>query len=88
MVDKYLDHSWKIATYFTILHRPLKMTTKEFNAFKKNATQFKVKDNHLICRNSKNVLIRYDIDNLKECQTILQQLQNESGHKRRESIYR
>lgn len=88
LADKYSDHSWKIATYLTTLRQPLEMTTKEFNAFKKNAIKFKVKDNHLFRRNSKNVPMCRVVDDLEERQTILQQLHDESDHKRREGTYR
>ena len=87
LADKYSENSRKIATYLTTIRRPLEITTKEFNAFKKKAIQFKFQDNHLFCRNSKNVPMRLVVDNPVERQTILQQLHDKSGHKRREGTY-
>ena len=55
LINHYFDDSQIIATYLTILRRPPEMDTKEFNAFKKKAVKFKVQDNHLFCRNNKNV---------------------------------
>ena len=52
LTDSYSDYSRKIATYLTTLHRPLEMSTKEFNTFKKKAVKFKVQDNQLFRRNS------------------------------------
>ena len=88
LVDNYSDDSWKIATYLTTLRRPAEMNAKEFIAFKKKAIKFKVQDNHLFRRNSKNVPMRRVVDDPVERQTILQQLHNESGHKGREGTYR
>lgn len=64
------------------------MSRKEFNTFKKQALKFKVQDNHLFRRNSKNVPMRCEVDHPIERQTILQQLPHESGHKGREGTYR
>ena len=58
LADKYSDNSRKIVTYLTKIRRAPEMTTKEFNAFKKKAIQFKVQDNHLFRQNSKNVPMR------------------------------
>ena len=88
MADKYSDDSRKIATYLTTLRRPPELDTKEFNAFKKKAVKFKVQDNHLFRRNSKNVPMRRVVDDPVERQNILQQLHDESGHKGREGTYR
>ena len=88
LVNHYSDDSQKIATYLTTLRRPPEMDTKEFNAFKKKAIKFKVQDNHLFRRNSKNVPMRQVVDNPVERQTILQQLHDKSGHKGREGTYR
>ena len=68
--------------------RQSEMTTKEFSVFKKKSIKFKVQDNHLFRRNSKNVPMRRVVDDLVERQTILQQLHDESGHKGREGTYR
>lgn len=87
LVDGYSDHFQKIAAYLTTLRRPLEMDAKEFNAFKKKAVEFKVQDNYLFCRNSKNVPMRCVVDNPIERQTILQQLYDESGHKSQEGTY-
>ncbi len=70
------------------MRRPLDITTKEFNAFKKKAVQFKVQDKQFFCRNSKNVPMRRVVDNHIGWQTILQQLHDESGYKGREGTYR
>ncbi len=64
------------------------MNAKEFNAFKKKAVKFKVQDNHLFRRNSKNVSMRRVVDHPTEQPIILQQLHDESGHKKREETYR
>ncbi len=88
LADKYSYNSWKIATYLTKTHRPTEMTTKEFNAFKKKAINFKVEDNHLFRRNCKNLLMRRVVDDLVDRQTIFQQLNDKSGHKGREGNYR
>ena len=88
LADSYSDHSRKIATYLTTLRRPPEMDVKEFNAFKKKALKYKIQDNHLFRRNSKNVPLRCVVDNRVERQTILQQLHDETGHKGRESTYR
>ncbi len=58
LADNYSDDSWKIVTYLTTLRRPPEMNAKEFNAFKKKTVKFKVQDNHLFCRNSKNLPMR------------------------------
>ncbi len=87
LADKYSDNSWKIATYLRTMRRPPEMTTKEFNLFKMNAIKFKVQDNHLFCQNSKNVPMRRLVDDPVERQTILQQLHDENGYKRREGTY-
>lgn len=42
LANSYSDNSLKIATYLMTLHRPLEMTIKKFNAFKKKAIKFKV----------------------------------------------
>ncbi len=60
------------------------MDTKEFNVFKKKDIKFKVQDNHLFRQNGKNILMHQVVDDLEERQTILQQLHDKSGHKRRE----
>ena len=88
IADDYSDYSQKIATYLTILCRLAKINSKEFNIFKKKALKFKVQDNLLFRRNSKNVSMRYVVDDPVKRQTILQQLYNKSGHKQREGIYR
>ena len=88
LADNYSDYSRKIATYLTTLHQSPGMDTKEFNAFKKKAVKFKVQDNQLFRRNSKNVPMRRVVDDPTERQTILQQLHDESGHKGREGTYR
>ena len=49
--------------------------------------KFKVQGNDFFRQNSKNVSICRVFDDLVERQTILQQLYNETGHKRQESIY-
>ena len=85
--DDYTELSRKITIYLTTLKRPADMTIKEFNAFKKQALNFKVQYNHHFRRNSKNVPMRRVIDNLVERQTILQQLHDESGHKDRKGRY-
>ena len=72
LVNNYSDNSQKIATYLTILRQPPEMDTKEFNTFKKKAVKFKVQDNHLFRRNSKNMSMRRVVDNPVERQTILQ----------------
>lgn len=86
--EGYTELSRKIATYLTTLRRPAEMSRKEFNTFKNQALKSKVQDNHLFRRNSKNVPMRCVVDNPIERQTILQQLQDESGHKGREGTYR
>lgn len=63
------------------------MSTKKFNRFKKQAIKFKIEDNHLFQQSSKNVLMCRVVDNLIECQTILQQLHDESSHKGRKNTY-
>ncbi len=63
------------------------MNAKEFNAFKKKAVKFKVQNNHLFCRNCKNLPMRQVVNDPMEQQIIFQQLQNKSGHKRREGTY-
>ena len=50
--------------------RPPKMTTKEFNIFKKKAIKFKVQDNYFFCRNNKNIPMCQVVDNSIEQQTI------------------
>ena len=85
--DGYSDLSRKIITYLTKLRKPSEMNSKEFNTFEKQAFTFKVQDQHLFRRNSKNVPMRRVIDRLVERQTILQKLHDESGHKGRESRY-
>ena len=70
------------------MRRPSEMDTKEFNAFKKKAVKFKVQNNHLFRRNSKNVPMHRVVDDSVERQTILHQLHNESDHKGREATYR
>ena len=87
LADKYSNDSQKIATYLTTLHQPPDMDTKEFNLFKKKAVKFKIRDNHLLCPNWKNVPMRQVVDDPVERQTIFQQLYDESGHKRREGTY-
>ncbi len=88
LTDKYSGNSWKIATYLITIRRPPEMTTKEFNSFKKKAIKFKVQDNHLFRRNSKNVPMRRVVDDPVERQTILQQLHDESSNKGGEGTYR
>ena len=46
------------------------MTSKEFKSFKKQAFKFKIQDQHLFQRNTKNVLMRWIIDSLVKRQTI------------------
>ncbi len=88
LADNYSDYSWKIATYLTTLRQPPEMSTKEFNAFKKKAVKFKVQDNQLFRRNSKNVPMHRVVDDSTERQTILKQLHDESNHKGQEGTYR
>ena len=88
LLEGYTELFRKIAAYFTTLQRPADMTAKEFHAFKIQALKFKIQDNHLFWRNSKNVPMRRVVDNLIERQTILQQLHDESGHKGRKGTYR
>ncbi len=64
------------------------MTTKEFNAFKKIAIKFKVQDNHFFRQNGNNIPMRRVVDDPVERQNILQQLHDDSGHKRQESTCR
>lgn len=49
LVNNCSNNSQKIATYLTILRRPLKMDTKKFNTFKKKTINFKVQNNQLFC---------------------------------------
>lgn len=58
------------------------MSIKELNIFQKKAVKFKVQNNQLFRQNSKNVSICRVVNNLTKCQTILQQLPNESVGKR------
>ena len=58
LANGYSDYSQKIATYLTTLRRPEEMNSKEFSAFKKKPLKFKVQDNLLFQRNSKNVPMR------------------------------
>ena len=87
MANKYSDDSQKIATYLTTLRRPPELNTKKCNLLKKKGVKFKVQDNHLFCRNSKNVPLRQVFDDPVERQNILQQLHNKSGHKKWDDIY-
>jgi hypothetical protein len=64
------------------------MTLKEFNKFKKEALKFKVQENHLFRRNSKNVPLRRVIDHPEERMRIIESLHDESGHRGREGTYR
>ena len=64
------------------------MSAQKFNTFKKKAVKFKVQDNHLFCQNCKNLPIRQLVDDLTGEQIMLQQLHDESGHKKREGPYR
>ena len=82
-----MDDSQKIATYLTKLRQAPELDTKEFNAFMKKAVKFKVQDNHLFHRNSKNVPMRQVADDPVERQNIPQKLHDESGHKGREDTY-
>ncbi len=70
------------------MRRPPEMSTKEFNVFKKKDVKFKVHDNQLFRRNSKNVPMCQVVNDSTEWQTILKQLHNESGYKGREKTYR
>lgn len=63
------------------------MSIKEFNTFKKKAVKFKIQDNQLFCQNRKNIPMHRVVDDLTERPTILQQLYDKSGHKRREDTY-
>ena len=87
LADNYSDYSRKIATYLTTLRWPAEINSKKFNAFKKKALKFKVRDNLFFRWNSKNVPMRWVFNDLVERQTILQQLHNESGHKRQKGTY-
>lgn len=62
LANNYSDYLQKIATYLTTLRQLPGMDTKEFNAFKKKAVKFKIKENQLFCRNSKNVPMRRVVD--------------------------
>lgn len=70
-----INHSIHIPTntffyYLITLCRHKKMSTKEFNIFKKKAVKFKAYDNQLFCWNSKNVSMHWVVDNPIKCQTI------------------
>jgi hypothetical protein len=57
------------------------MNQKKFNKFKKKALKFKLQSDQFFRRNSKNVLLKRIVDDLKEQQLILKQYHDESDHR-------
>lgn len=84
---KFSEESIQIATYLTTLRRPTQMNTKEFKKFKTKALHFKVVDQILFRRNSKNVPLRRIVDDKTEKMKIIKALHDESGHKGREGTF-
>jgi hypothetical protein len=76
----YSDKSQKIAIYLTFLRRSIEMTVKEFRVFKNKILRFRVEREHLFRRNSKNVLSRRVVNQLKDRFRIIQKFHDESEH--------
>lgn len=64
------------------------MLFKKFSTFKKNALTFKIQNDHLFKRNSKNVLLRKVIDDMQKRLRILKHLHDESEYRDREDTYK
>jgi hypothetical protein len=71
LASDYFKKFQKIVVYLFILRKSAEMNQKELNMFKKKALKFKLQSDQLFRRNSKNVLLRRIIDDLKEQQLIL-----------------
>ena len=84
----YSEKSEKIVKYFLILRKPFGMSIKEFRKWRKKALKYKVQDRHFFRRNTKNILFRRVIDDIKEQKEIMISLHDETGHRGREDTYR
>jgi hypothetical protein len=60
--DTYSEKYQKIARWLSTLRRPQEMTAKEFKSFKRKAIKFKIENQLLFRRTSKNVPLRRVVD--------------------------
>jgi hypothetical protein len=89
--DIYFFRSQIIAEWLATLRKPIGIeyiTGKEWHAFKKEATRFRVIDGHLFHNNTKNVPFRRVIDSPEQQQEIFKILHDKSGHRGIEGTYR
>ena len=85
---EYNDKFERIIAILTLLQRSIELNRKKFRTFKSETLRYRVQDDHLYKRNSKNVSFRRVIDSDKKKLKILKQLYDESEHKNRKNTYR
>ena len=70
------------------LQRPLDLNRKEFRAFKAKALRFRVHEQTLLRRATKNAPETKVIDDPAERLEVMKEMHDELGHKGREATYR
>ena len=88
LTTKYFDKFKAIVKYLTTLQKSSKMTKKELRKLKKKTLNFKIQEEHLFCRNNKNILMRRVIDSLEKRFRILTALHDKSDHREKKETYR
>ena len=68
---KYEEKSQHITKFLLMLRQPEELSVKEFYKFKDTALCFLIQDGHLFHQLSKNMSLRWIINEEKDCRTIL-----------------
>ena len=82
--DTYSEEYQKIARWLSTLRRPQEMTAKEFKSFKRKAIKFKIENQLLFRRTSKNVPLRRVVDGEEYQKKVVQEMHDKNGHQGKE----
>ena len=87
LIDKYGDYYQNIARYLTTFQKPEGMNRKEFQALKKDAFKFSVRNRRLWRNQDKAYPPRMVIDDVETKDDIMKDLHDRTGHHGRENTY-
>ena len=82
-----MNYYKEIAQYFNILKRLRELTQRQFQQFKNKTLKYLVQGQELFHHRSKNILIRYIVNNLDQIFTIINFTYNYCGYKGVKVIY-
>jgi hypothetical protein len=88
LISEYFEKFQKIVVYLFTLRKSFEMSLKKFNKFKKKAFKFKLQNDQFFRRKSKNVFMKWVINDFEKRQRILKQFHDENDHRDKKNIYK